>query len=159
GHLFRLWPEPEHAARALLRSARSRDAGVDRAEHLCIQRPLQPAALCEHLAAPGAEAASTDLDPGRRLGRDLAVVRADGLRLRLPVLFRLQGWPRDDARLLGRDGPARQRAEPVPRRFSAVRRGRGEPRGGDAALPRAGGIFLRPLSARRPALGDAAWIY
>ena len=66
------------------------------AGHLCLQRPLQPAALRQHLAAPGAEAAPADLDPGRRLGRDLAVVRADGLRLRLPVLFRLQGRPGDD---------------------------------------------------------------
>ena len=33
----------------------------------------------------------------RRLGRDLAVVREDGLRLRLPLLFRFQGRPGDDA--------------------------------------------------------------
>ena len=44
--------------------------------HLRLQRPLQPAALRQHLAAPGAEAAPADLDPGRRLDRDLAVVRA-----------------------------------------------------------------------------------
>ena len=89
GHLFCLWPEPEHAARPLLRGARPRAAGLDRAGHLCLQRPLQPAALCQHLAAPGTEAAPADLDPGRRLDRDLAVVRRDGPRLRLSVLFRL----------------------------------------------------------------------
>ena len=37
-------------------------ARLDRAGHLCLQRPLQPAALCQHLAAPGAEAAPADLD-------------------------------------------------------------------------------------------------
>ena len=46
--------------------------------------------------------------PGRRLGRDLAVVRRDGLRLLLSVLFRLQDGPGDDERVLGRDGPPRQ---------------------------------------------------
>ena len=51
-------------------------AGVDREGHLRLQRPLQPAALRQHLAAPDPAAASADLDPGRRLGRDLAVVRA-----------------------------------------------------------------------------------
>ena len=131
GHLFRLWPEPEHAARPLLRGARARDAGMDRTGYLRLQRPLQPAALREHLAAAGAEAAPADLDPGRRLGRDLAMVRADGLRLRLSLLFRLQGRPRHDGRLLGGDGPARQGRQPVSRRLPAIRRGRREPRGGD----------------------------
>ena len=68
-----------------LRGARPGHEGLDRAGHLRLQRPLQPAALRQHLAAAGAEAASADLDPGRRLGRDLAVVRRDGLRLLLPV--------------------------------------------------------------------------
>src|SRR5579871_2612042 len=85
-------------------------SSVDRARNLCLERPLQPAALCQYLAAAGAEAASADLDPGRRLGRDLAVVRADGPRLRLSLLFWLQGRPRHDARLLGGDGPAGQGA-------------------------------------------------
>ena len=97
--------------------------------------------------------------PGRRLGRDLAVVRQDGLRLRLPVLFRLQGRPGDDERLLGGDEAARQGHEPVPRRLPAIRRGRREPREGDGAVPRAGRVFLRPLPARRSALGDAARLY
>ena len=43
--------------------------------HLRVQRPLQPAALCEHLAAPGAASASAGVDPRRRLDRDVAVVR------------------------------------------------------------------------------------
>src|SRR5271166_5385318 len=63
------------------------------------------------------------------------------------------------ARLLGGDGPARQGAEPLSRRVSAIRRRRREPGGGDAALPRAGRVFLRPLPARRPALGDAARLH
>ena len=50
-------------------------ARLDRARDLCLQRPLQPAALCQHLAAAHSKAAPADLDPGRRFGRDLAVVR------------------------------------------------------------------------------------
>ena len=108
GHVFRLRPEPVDAARALSRSARPRDARLAGAGHVRVQRPLQPAALRQYLAAPGAEAAPAGVDPRRRLGRDVAVVRQDGLRLRLPVLFRLQGRPGDDERLLGGDEAARQ---------------------------------------------------
>src|SRR5208282_5983781 len=93
GHLLCLWPEPLDVARALSRSARSGDARLAGTGHLCLQRPLQSAALRQHLAAPDTETAPAGVDPGRRLGRDLAVVRPDGLRLRLPLLFRLQGWP------------------------------------------------------------------
>ena len=109
GHLLRLRPEPVHAARALSRSARPRGQGVDRAGHLRLQRPLQPAALRQHLAAPDPEAASADLDPGRRLGRDLAVVRRDGLRLLLPVVLRLQGRAGDDDRASGTRWPGSAR--------------------------------------------------
>ena len=55
---------------------------------------------------------------------------ADGLRLLLSVVLRLQGRPGDDGGLLGRDGAARQGPEPVPRRLSAIRRRRREPRRG-----------------------------
>ena len=89
-----------------------------------LQRPLQPAALRQHLAAAGAAAASAGLDPGRRLGRDLALVRGDGLRLLLPVLLRLQGRRGDHEGLLGRDGSARQGPQSVSRRLPAVRRRR-----------------------------------
>ena len=131
---FAYGQNPVDAARALPRGARPGDEGLDRAGHLRLQRPLQPAALRQHLAAPDPEAASADLDPGRRLGRDLAVVRRDGLRLLLPVVLRLQGRPGDDERLLGRDGAARQGPQSVPRRLPAVRRRRRDPRGGVRAL-------------------------
>src|SRR5205814_2526448 len=117
---------------------------------------LQPAALCQHLAAPGAEAAPADLDPGRRLGRNLALVRADGPRLLLSLLFRLQGRADDDDRLLGGDETAWQGAEPLPGRVSADRRRRRDARGGLQALSRAGRIFLWPLPAHRRALRHPA---
>ena len=86
GHLLRLRPEPEPAARALLRGARPGEEGVDREGDLRLLRPLQPAALRQHLAAADPErSASADLDSGRRLDRDVAVVRGDGLRLLLPL--------------------------------------------------------------------------
>ena len=84
---------------------------------------------------------------------------ADGPRLLLPVLLRLQGRAGDDGRVLGRDGPARQGPQPVPRRLPAIRRRRREPRGGLPPLSRAGRIFLRPLPAYRSALRRPAGLY
>ena len=87
-----------------------------------VERPLPAAPLREPVAAAAPEAASADLDPGRRLGRDLAVVRGARLRLRLSLLLRLPGRPGDHERLLGGDEAARQGPEPVPRRLPPVRR-------------------------------------
>ena len=78
---------PQPAARPLPRGARPGPARLDRPRHLRVQRPLQPAALRQHLAASGAAAASADLGARRRLGRNVAVVRRDGLRLLLPVSY------------------------------------------------------------------------
>ena len=129
-----------------LRGARPGDEGVDREGDLRLQRPLQPAALRQHLAAADPERpASADLDPGRRLDRDLAVVRGDGLRLLLSLLLRLQGRADDDAGLLERDGQARQGPQSLPRRLPAVRRRRREPPAG-----------ARPLHASRPSISTAA---
>ena len=151
--------QPEPASPALPRGARPGAARLDRARHLRVQRPVQPAALCEYLAAPGAEAASADLDSRRRLGRNMALVRRDGLRLLLPVLLRLQGRPRDDGRILGRNEAARQGTQPLSRRLPAIRRRRRIPPARLRSLRRGGGILLRPLPARRCTLGDAARLY
>ena len=78
---FAYGQNPSPAPRALLRSARPGDEGLAAAGHLRVQRPLQPAALRQHLAAPDPAPASAGVDPRRRLDRDLAVVRRDGLRL------------------------------------------------------------------------------
>ncbi len=72
---------PSTAARALRRSARSDPAGLDEEDALHLARTLEPAALRQRLAAPVAEAPSADLDSGRRLDRDLALVRRARLRL------------------------------------------------------------------------------
>src|SRR5437763_15843981 len=92
----------------------------DRTRHVRVQRPRQPAALRQHLAAAGAAAAPADVDPPRRPDRDVAVGREDGRRLRVSLLLPLPGGPRDNARLLGRDGAAPQGPEPVPRRPAAT---------------------------------------
>src|SRR6202011_3004319 len=94
-----------------------------------------------------------------RLSRDVAVVRRDGLRLLLSVLLRLQSRPVDDEWLLGGDAAARQGPQPVSSRVSTVRRRRRNSRRGLSALSRAGGIFLRPLPAHRPALRRPAGLY
>ncbi len=118
GYLLRLWPEPVDAAPALPGGARPGDARLAGTGHLRFQRPVQPAALREHLAAPSAAAASAGLGSRRRLGRDLAVVRRDGLRLLLPQLLRLQGRPGHNERLLERNGAAGQGPQSVSRRAS-----------------------------------------
>ena len=130
-----------------------------RAGHLRVQRPLQPAALRQHLAAPGAAAASAGLDSRRRLDRDLAVVRRDGLRLLLSVLLRPQDRQGDDGRLLGGNGPPRQGSQSVSRRLRADRRRGRKPRPGDGTLHRGRRVFLRPLPAHRSALCRAARLH
>ena len=123
---------------------------VDREGHLRLLRPLQPAALRQHLATTDPERpASADLDSRRRLDRDVAVVRGDGLRLLLPLLLRLQGRPAHHAGFLERDGEARQGPQSVPRRLPAVRRRRRIAPAGARPLYRAGRVLLRPLPARR----------
>ncbi len=101
---------------------------------------------------PDPAAASPDLDPGRRLGRDLALGGRDGLRVLLPVLLRLQDGPERHEGLLGGDGPARQGPQSLSRRLRPSRRRRREPAAGARPLQRGGRVFLRPLPARRPAL-------
>ena len=112
---------------------------------------------------PVQQPASADLDSGRRLGRDLAVVRRDGLRLLLPVLLRLQGRPRDDGGVLERDGAARQGPQSVPRRLPAIRRRRRKPRSrrcelyADAAEYFYGRcLHVDPRFASRPAMSSEA---
>ena len=145
GHLLRLRHQPQPAAPTLSRGARPRRPRLDREGHVRLQRPLQPAALRQHLAAPGAAPASADLGARRRLGRDLALVRRDGLRLLLPVLLRLQGRPRHDGRFLGRNGSAGQGPQSLPGRLPAVHRRRRNPPAG-----------LRSLQPRPPNISTAA---
>ena len=52
------------------------------------------------------------------------MVRRDELRLLLSVLLRLQGRPRDDGWLLGRNGAAGQGPQPIPGRLPAIHRRR-----------------------------------
>ena len=119
GRLLRLRPEPEPASRALLRGARPGDEGLAAPGHLRFQRPLQPAALRQHLAAPGAAPASAGVDTRRRFDRDLAMVRREGLRLFLSVLLRPQDRQGHDGRILGGDGSPGQGPQSVSRRLRA----------------------------------------
>ena len=157
---FAYGQNPVAAARALLRSARPGDEGLAASRHVRVQRPLQPAALRQHLAAPDPAPASAGVDPRRRLDRDLAVVRRDGLRLFVPVLLRPQGRQGHDGRLLGGDGPPRQGPQSVSRRLRADRGGGGIPRQQAIEhLHRGGRVLLRPLPARRSALRRPARLY
>ena len=95
---------------------------------------------------PVQQPASADLDPRRRLGRDLAVVRRDGLRLLLPVLLRLQGRPARRWTASGTRwrGSARTAIRTAPASLQFVGVGR-EPPAGD-----------RSLHARPPSISTAA---
>ena len=53
-----------------------------------LQRPLHPDALRERAAPAAAAPAPADLDPGRRLGRDVGLLRRARLRLRRALLLR-----------------------------------------------------------------------
>ena len=103
--------------------------------------------------------ASADLGPRRRLDRNLAVVRRDGLRLLLPLLLRLQDRPRHDGRFLGRNGAARQGPQSIPRRLRANCRRRRKPPARHGPLHRSRRILLRPLPAHRSALRRPARLH
>ena len=145
GHLLRLRPEPVDAARPLSRSARSRRQGAGPSP-----TPSRSTAASTSSATSTSGRARCS-SRTRRSGYPAAVRSRpgagapDGLRLLLPVVLRLQGRPGDDGRVLGRDGPARQGPQPVPRRLPAIRRRRREPRGG-----------LSTSTASRPSISTAA---
>src|SRR5262249_5133074 len=84
-------PSMVRADSAVCGGPRWGEGGAPRAGSLGVHGPHHPAPLRHLRAAPSTPAPPADLDPGRRLGRDLAVVRRDGLRLLLPVVLRLQG--------------------------------------------------------------------
>ena len=71
GHELLLRPDPGAHAREIQRSARSHHARRGRTRSVRVQRPLQQAAPCQHLAAPDPAAASADPYSRRRLRRDL----------------------------------------------------------------------------------------
>src|SRR6201996_7508533 len=64
GDCFAYGTNPSQLRTRYLDSARLGDEGVAGKGRLRLQWPLQPAALCEHLAAPSATAASAGVDPG-----------------------------------------------------------------------------------------------
>ena len=151
---------PSAAARALSRGARPGDEGVDREGHLRLQRPLQPAALRQHLAAPGADSrirrsgsrAAARSRPGsgaRRWTTSTATCRTTATR---PARRRWRAsgtrWS-GSARTAIRTAPASCSSSASPR--AASRR--------IELYTRAGRVFLRPLPARRSALRDAARLH
>ncbi len=102
------------------RGARPDHARLDRARALRVQRPVHQAALRELLAAADAAAASADLHPRRRLGRDLRLLPRQHLLVLVPVVLRLHPRQGADGRLLGPGRRARRaRQFAVPRRLRA----------------------------------------
>ena len=83
GHELLLRPDPGADAREICRSARSHQPRVERGEAVRVQRPLQQAAPCEHLAAPDPEAAA-DPHSRRRQRRDLRFLHRQHLFLFVP---------------------------------------------------------------------------
>ena len=97
-----------------------------------VQRQVHQAALREPVAEADPAAASADLDSGRRLGRDLRLLRRPRLPVQLPFLLRVHRGQEGRRRLLGRDGEEGQGAESVSasasRRSSPLRRPTSRPR-------------------------------
>src|ERR1700683_4839411 len=76
-------------SREVLRGSRPDHQGVGGQGRLLVQRQIHQAALREPVAEAAAAAASTDLDSGRRLGRDLRLLRRSRLPVQLPFLLRV----------------------------------------------------------------------
>ena len=132
GHQLLLRADPGAHARQVLRGARPDHARVVRPRALRLRRQVQPAPLRELLAAPDPEAAPAHLHPGRRLDRDLGVVRAHGLQLLVPVLRRLHRRARPCSRASGTRSASSartsRRTAPRSRRSSAWPRATQRPR-------------------------------
>ena len=160
GHLLRLWPEPVDAARALSRSARPRDARLDRS------RTPSPSTAASTSSATSTSGRARCRSRTRRSGSRAAARSRPGSGARrwttstptCPISATRTARRRctgfwDEMERLGKDrNPYRagflQFVGVAESREKAMR-----------ALPRAGRVFLWPLPARRSALGDAARLY
>ena len=128
GHLLRLWHRtPASFASATTRRTTWWCAPGPKPDTFAFNGRFNQQRYVNIWPRPVQKSASADLDSRRRLGRDVAVVRRDGLRLLLPVLLRLQGRPRDDGWLLGRNVAAGQGTQSLPGRLPAIRRRRRKP--------------------------------
>ena len=87
-----------------------------------VQRRVQQASLRQPGAPPVPAAAPADLDPRRRLDRDVGLLRRERLRLRRPHVLRRQDGPRDRRRVLEPGRGARQGLQPEPPRRHPVHR-------------------------------------
>ena len=100
------------------------------------------------MPAAAAAAAPADLDPRRRLGRDVGLLRAERLRLRRAVVLRPPHGAGERRGLLAPRRGERQGPEPVPARLRAVHRRGRHRRRGLQALQGAGRVLLQPVAAR-----------
>ncbi len=91
-------------------------ARMDIGEAVPVQRQIHPVAHRQLLAAADATAASAGVDSGRRLDRDLGLVRRARLSLRVSFLFRLQDGADRDEGLLGGGRARGPRPQPLSRR-------------------------------------------
>src|SRR4030095_5723785 len=74
---------------------------------------IHKASLRQPVAAADTKASSADLDTGHRLNRDMGLLRRARLQLQLSFVQRVQACAQGTSGLLGPDGCARQRAEPL----------------------------------------------
>ena len=94
GHQLLLRPDPGAHPRQVLRGARADHEGVGLGRRVRVRRQVQPAPPRQPVAQADPEAAPADLHPGRRLGRDLRLLRRQRLQLLVPLVHRLQGRAR-----------------------------------------------------------------
>ena len=148
GHELLLRPDPALTREKYAEAHDADHARLGRGRAVRFQRQVQQAALRQLLAEADSEAASADLHPRRRLGRDVRFLHRQQLQLLLLVLHRLPAARSVDGQLLGAGGRARQGRITVPRGVRPDdRRGRHRRRGG-ALVQRAHSVLLQPLPAR-----------
>ena len=125
---------------------------MDDAGGVQLRREVHAAPLCEPLAAADPAAASAGLDPGRRLARDVGLVRRQELSLRLPLLLGLQARQGRHGRLLEQGTREGDRAEPLPRGLPPAGRGRRQRAGSSRQVRAARRVLLQQDAPRLPGL-------
>ena len=150
---------PSQLRAALPRGARPGDARLAGAGHVRLQRPLQPAALRQHLAAPGAEArirrsgspAAARSRPGSGAPRWTTSTPTCPTSATRPGRRRWTGS--------GTRWPASARTAIPTARASCSSSASARAARRRSICTRSRRVFLRPLPACRPALGDPAGLY
>ena len=157
GHELLLRPDPGAHPRQVRGEPRADHAGVARDGAVRVRREVQPAPLRELLAEADPEAAPADLHPGRRLDRDVGLLRRARVQLLVPLLRRLPAPARRCSTATGSGwrttATTSRRTAPRSRRRSASPTPTRRPR---SSTPSTSSTSTTGASTCIPAFADAA---